>query len=142
MSTPIILWMKFIFFTLIILISFIELNNGQEATNINMVNQPENYQDRFQIKDMVNNCQPENDQYCYLTEAVELILFGEKKNKTDIDEFLDNLHDNDTLDSVLQLGLEQLYLFAQDNPTLVPGEIEKETKTNKIERTFLFFFFR
>jgi hypothetical protein len=141
MSTPI-LWMKFIFFTLIILISFIELNNGQEATNINMVNQPVNYQDRFQIKDMVSNCQPESDQYCYLTEAVELILFGEKKNKTDIDEFLDNLHDNDTLDSVLQLGLEQLYLFAQDNPTLVPGEIEKETKTNKIERTFLFFFFR
>jgi len=140
MSTPI-LWMKFIFFILIILIYFIELNNGQEVTNINMVNQPVNYQDRFQTKDMVSNCQPESDQYCYLTEAVEWILFGEKKNKTDIDEFLDNVNDNDTLDSVLQLGFDQLHLFAQDNPTLMPGKIEKETKTNKIERTFFFLLF-
>jgi len=129
-------WRKFIFFTLIILSSFIGFNNGQEMKNINTVN----YQDRIQTKGMVSNCQSNSDEYCYLTEAVELILFGEKKNKTDIDTFLDMLRDNDTLDSVLQRGLHKLYLFAQDNPTLVPGEIGKRQKSIRLRELVVFLF--
>jgi hypothetical protein len=129
-------WSKFIFSTLIILSSYLGFNNGQEMKDINIVN----YQDGIQTKGMVSNCQPNSDEYCYLTEAVELILFGEKKNKTDIDTFLDMLRDNDTLDSVLQRGLEKLYSFAQDNPTLVPGEIGKRQKSIRLRELVVFLF--
>jgi hypothetical protein len=125
---------------LIILISFIEFNNGQEMKNINTANQLVDSEGRIETNGMVSNCQPNSDEYCYLTEAIDLILFGEKKNKTDIDRFLDILQDNDTLDSVFQLGLHQLHLFAQNNPTLIPGEIERKTKINKIDRIFCFLF--
>jgi hypothetical protein len=132
--------MKFILFTLISLVSFIGFNNSEEMTHIKTISQPLHVQDKIQTKGMVSNCQPDNDQYCYLTEAVELILFGEKKNKTEIDRFLDLLLDNDTLDTVLQLGLQQLYLFARDNPVLLPGQIEKRIKINTIKRTICSFF--
>lgn len=101
MST-IISWMKFIFF-----IFLVKLNDGQDSI-------------------MVSNCQSNSDEYCYLTEAIDLILFGNKNNQSDIDKFLDMLNDNDTLDSVLQLGVLQLYRFAQNNPELMPSEREED----------------
>ncbi len=129
-------WMKFIFFTLIILIFFIELNDGQEMKNIKTMRRRGNSTNKIQIKDMVSNCQSNSDEYCYLTEAIELILFGERKNETYIDEFLDILLDNGTLDSVFQFGLEQLHLFAQNNSNLMPGMIT--ININKIERSLFF----
>ncbi len=130
------LWMKLIFFTLIILIFLIELNDGQEMKNMNTMRRRGNATNKIQIKDMVSNCQSNSDEYCYLTEAIELILFGEKKNETDIDKFLDILLDNGTLDSVVQFGLDQLHLYAQNNSNLMPGEIKKNI--NKIERSLFF----
>ena len=118
--------MKFPFFTLSILVSLIEANNGQKMTNIKTNNQPANSHSGVQTRAMVSTCQPDGDRLCYLAEAVELILFGEKRNRTDIDTLLDIIPDNETLDWMLTLGLQQLALFGLENPVLVPGEYEKQ----------------
>ena len=112
----------------IIVIICIELNNGQEMKNASTIRRRGNSTNGNELKNMISRCQPNSDEYCYLTEAIEFIAFGEPKDPTEIDRFLDNLLDNGTLDSILQFGIEQLYLFAQDNPQLMPGEIKKKTK--------------
>lgn len=113
----------------VLVIIWIELNYGQEMKNANTIRRRGNMTNGNELKNMISRCQPNSDEYCYLTEAIEFIVFGEPTDPVEIDRFLDNLLDNGTLDSVLQFGIEQLYLFAQDNPQLMPGKIKKETKT-------------
>ncbi|CAF4094985.1 unnamed protein product [Rotaria sp. Silwood2] len=70
--------------------------------------------DRNQGRAMVSTCQPNGDRYCYLTEAIELILFGEKRNKTDIESLVSIVPDDETLNWFILLGLQRLYLLFED----------------------------
>jgi len=117
--------MKFIFFTSIILISLIGINDGQGIKNINTVNQPVKLQNKIDAKAMVSKCRPNSDQYCYLTEAIELILLGGERNSKTIDLLFGPAFDKTTLNEILLLGLQQTALFFNDNPVLKPGEIKK-----------------
>ncbi|CAF0721434.1 unnamed protein product [Rotaria sp. Silwood1] len=71
---------------------------------------------------MVSTCQPDGDRFCYLTEAIELILFGERQNRTDLETLVNIVPDNETLNWFILVGLQQLYLFSEDYPTLVPDD--------------------
>ena len=116
----------------IILILFIEVNNGQEMRNISAIRRRGNSTNGVEPKNMISRCQPNSDEYCYLTEAIEFIIFGEPKDPAETDRFLDTLLDNGTLNSVLQFGIEQLYLFAHDNPQLMPSRIKEKRKSDSI----------
>lgn len=122
----------------IILIFHIKVNNGQEMKNISTIRRRGNLTNGVELKDMISRCQPNSDEYCYLTEAIEFVVFGEPKDPTEIDRFLDTLLDNGTLDSVLQFGIGQLYLFAQDNPQLMPGKIKNKTNSDLSETPMYF----
>ncbi len=117
--------MKFIFFTSIILISLIGINDGQGIKNINTVNQPVNLQNKIDAKAMVSKCRPNSDQYCYLTEAIELILLGGERNSTTLDLLFGPSFDNATLNEILLLGLQQTAIAVTNNPQYMPGEIKK-----------------
>ncbi|CAF1288675.1 unnamed protein product [Rotaria sordida] len=95
--------------------------------NIKAENQSPVSPDRKQARAMVSTCRPDGDRYCYLTEALELILLGERTNRTDIQTLLNTIHDNETLDWMLVLGIQQLILFGLGNPTLVPDDFSNIT---------------
>jgi hypothetical protein len=120
-------WLKCLFATLIILISFTGFNHGQEIKNINTVNRPVILQNIAQTKALNSNCGPTSDQFCYLTEALNFIFFDGNGNKTDIDTLLDRLADNTTLDDIFYAGLLVLQGFPETYPTLIPGETKKNT---------------
>jgi hypothetical protein len=119
--------MKFIIFTSIILISLIGINDGQGIKNINTVNQPANLQNKIDAKTMVSQCRPNSDRLCYLTEAIEFILLGDKQNQT-TDTLFGPAFDHTTLNEILLLGLQQMALLITDNPQYMPGEIKKNIK--------------
>ncbi len=120
--------MKFIFFTSIILISLIGINDGQGIKNINTVNQPANLQNKINAKTMVSQCRPNSDRLCYLTEAIEFILLGGKQNQNTTDLIFGPSFDKTTLNEILLIGLQQMALLITDNPQYIPGEIKKNTK--------------
>lgn len=130
-------WMKNLCCLLIIIIFFVQSTCGQGRKFPNpMRRRTTTYSNRIQIQDMIGTCQPNSDEYCYLTEALDFILFGEYKNDTDLDKFLEILFHNGTLHSLLQFGLEQLDLFIQDNPTIKPGKIKRGKKIYQIKEHF------
>jgi len=106
-------WMKYFYCLLIIITFFLQSTYGQPRKFSNPMRRRTTYPNRIQIKDMIGTCQPNSDEYCYFTEALDFILFGEYRNDTDFQ--------NGTLDTLLQYGLEQLKLFVDDNPNIKPG---------------------
>ncbi|CAF1532265.1 unnamed protein product [Adineta steineri] len=72
---------------------------------------------------MTSQCQPNNDQFCYLAEAVQLILLGDKSNGSQTDILFNTpTFDNATLNEMLLLGLQQTALFITNNPSYMPGD--------------------
>ena len=117
-------WMKSILFTLIILISFIGFNNGQETHNINTINQPADFGDAMHTRKMVSRCQPNGTQNCYLLEAVQLILFY-GKDGSNIDATLDGISDSQPLTDLLTLSLQAWLSVFVERPDLIPSEFKK-----------------
>lgn len=115
--------MRFLLFTIIVFISLIGFNHGQN----NMLNQQHKTSkvdfSKTEPKAMVSVCRPNGDRYCYLTEAIELIIFGERKNRTDLETLVNTIPDDETLNWFLLLGLQQLAIFGTENPTLVPSKL-------------------
>lgn len=118
--------MKYIYCLLIIITFFLQSTYGQPRKFSNPMRRRTTYPNRIQIKDMIGTCQPNSDEYCYFIEALDFILFGEYRNDTDFDRFLETLFHNGTLDTLLQYGLEQLKLFVDDNPNIKPGRQQSE----------------
>jgi len=113
-------WMKYFYCLLIIITFFLQSTYGQPRKFSNPMRRRTTYPNRIQIKDMIGTCQPNSDEYCYFTEALDFILFGEYRNDTDFQ--------NGTLDTLLQYGLEQLKLFVDDNPNIKPGRQKNEER--------------
>ena len=113
-------WMKYFYCLLIIITFFLQSTYGQPRKFSNPMRRRTTYPNRIQIKDMIGTCQPNSDEYCYFTEALDFILFGEYRNVTDFQ--------NGTLDTLLQYGLEQLKLFVDDNPNIKPGRQKNEER--------------
>ena len=131
-------WMKFIFFTSIVLISFIGFNNGQAMGDIDMINLPMKIFDMVETRKMVSRCKPSYNRYCYLQEAAQLILFGEPRDPNAPDP-LDQIPDTFSLNEMLIVGFQQLAITLSNVPGFNLGKIEKTTKMNRLQEFFFFF---
>ena len=66
-------------------------------------------------------CRPEIDRFCYLTDALNYILLGPNADPTSFDALLDIPPDSESLDWFIKLGLQNLYVFMENNPNQKPG---------------------
>ncbi|CAF2976093.1 unnamed protein product [Rotaria socialis] len=114
--------MKFLLFILILFISLIGFTHGQTITDTETERKSPVCLARAQPKAMVSTCDPNGNRFCYLTEAIELILFGSKQNRTDIEALVEAIPETETLDWFLTLGLQELAMFGMNNPNLVPSD--------------------
>ncbi|CAF1611273.1 unnamed protein product, partial [Adineta ricciae] len=121
-TTP---WLKYAFFAVIIFISFGGCNSGQLFNGIPTDNIPNIFRDGFLPKAPPSQCRPNSDQYCYLSEAIQFIILGDKTNTSGADIlFNSNSFDNETLDYILLLGLQQLAVFMNDHDDYRPSDFD------------------
>ena len=117
----------------IILISLLGLNSGQELSHAEKMHLPVNFRNEFESRAMVSRCRPNNDKNCYLAEAIQYVVLGNKDRGPIFDSlFNSNESDSQTLDDILGLGLHQLGGILLDEDAPKPGEIETKGAVKQI----------